>query len=138
MTIITKNFQVKTKGYTDIIDITKYIQSIVDSTNIKEAQVLVFIGGSTASITSIEYEPGLLKDLPEALERISPSGIHYYHDETWGDGNGMAHVRASILGCSITIPLVNGTLMLGTWQQIILVDFDNRPRNRNIIVQVYY
>jgi secondary thiamine-phosphate synthase enzyme len=136
LAIITKNFQVSTKGYSDIIDITGKVKSIVSSTNINEGQVLVFIGGSTAGITTIEYEPGLLQDLPEAFERIAPSDIYYKHDETWGDGNGMAHVRSALLGCSLTIPLSNGLLMLGTWQQVVLIDFDNRPRNRNIIVQI--
>ncbi|MGD9580558.1 MAG: YjbQ family protein, partial [Vampirovibrionia bacterium] len=99
MTIITKNFQIKTKGHTDIVDITKQVSSIVASANILDGSVLVFINGSTAGITTIEYEPGLLEDLPEAFERIAPSHIYYKHDETWGDGNGTAHVRAAILGC---------------------------------------
>ena len=138
MPLETRNFQVTTKGYTDIVDITQQVSSIVASLGIKEAQILVFIPGSTAAITTIEYEPGLLNDLPAALERIAPTDIYYKHDETWGDGNGMAHVRSSLIGCSITVPLCNGALMLGTWQQIVLIDFDTRARNRNVIVQVLY
>lgn len=138
MPIITKNFQVSTKGYTDIVDITKQVSSITAGTNVVDGSVLIFIGGSTAAITTIEYEPGLLKDLPEAFERLAPSNIPYYHDETWGDNNGPAHVRAAMVGCSITIPVSNSALLLGTWQQVVLIDFDNRPRNRNIFVQVHY
>lgn len=136
MATITNNFHISTKGYTDVIDITQQVKSVVGSTGINDGQVLVFIGGSTAGITTIEFEPGLLQDLPEAFEKIAPSNIYYKHDETWGDGNGMAHVRSAILGCSITVPLAGGAMLLGTWQQIVLVDFDNRPRNRNIIVQI--
>lgn len=138
MPIETKSFQISTKGHTDIIDITKQVSSIVNKSNVMDGSVLVFIGGSTAGITTIEYEPGLLSDLPEAFERLAPTGTGYHHDETWGDGNGCAHVRAAILGCSITVPVVNGALLLGTWQQVVLIDFDNRPRNRNVVVQVNY
>jgi len=98
--------------------------------------VLVFVPGSTGGLTTIEYEPGLMKDLPEAYERIAPTGITYHHDAAWGDGNGYAHVRASLTGSSVLVPIQNGKMTLGTWQQIIFIDFDNRPRDRNIIVQV--
>ena len=97
---------------------------------------MVFVGGSTAGITTIEYEPGLKKDYPAFFEKIIPSNISYQHDKTWHDGNGHSHIRASLQGASLTIPFLNGNLLLGTWQQIILVDFDNRPRKRNITVQV--
>jgi secondary thiamine-phosphate synthase enzyme len=136
LTIVTHNFQISTKGFTDIVDITKHIVSIVTSTNIIDGQVLVFIGGSTAGITTIEYEPGLIQDLPALFERLIPSTHCYKHDETWGDGNGAAHIRSALLKSSITIPLWNGALALGTWQQIVLIDFDNRPRVRNVIVQI--
>lgn len=138
MAVITNHFQVSTKGFTDIVDITQQVSSIIASSSLKDGQVLVFIGGSTAGITTIEYEPGLLKDLPDALERMAPSDVYYHHDETWGDGNGAAHTRSALIGSSITIPFCDGALMLGTWQQIVLLDFDNRPRNRNIIVQIIY
>ena len=98
--------------------------------------MLVFIGGSTAGITTIEYEPGLLQDLPEAFEKIAPTNKTYHHDQAWGDGNGMAHVRAAILGSSETIPISKGRLMTGTWQQVVLIDFDNRPRTRDVVVQL--
>ncbi len=96
----------------------------------------VFVSGSTAGITSIEYEPGLLKDLPEAFEKLAPTGVTYHHDEAWGDGNGYAHVRAAMLGSSFTVPFDNGKLLLGTWQQIVVIDFDNKPRRRNVVVQM--
>jgi secondary thiamine-phosphate synthase enzyme len=98
--------------------------------------VTVFVPGSTAGITTIEYEPGVVEDLKKAIERLAPQNIHYDHDARWGDGNGFAHVRASLLGPSLTVPFQEGNLLVGTWQQIVLVDFDNRPRNREIIVQV--
>ena len=96
----------------------------------------VFVSGSTAGVTTIEYEPGLLKDLPEALNRIAPENGSYHHDAAWGDGNGSAHVRAALIGGSFTVPFTGGELILGTWQQIVIMDFDNRPRSRRIVVQI--
>ena len=96
----------------------------------------VFISGSTAAVTTIEYEPGLVKDLPEIFEKIAPAGKRYHHDDTWHDGNGYAHVRAALLGPSLTIPFSDGKLHLGTWQQVVLIDFDNRPRKREVVVQI--
>lgn len=136
MEIRTDSFVVNSKGNTDIIDITTNVQAKVDSSGLIEGNVLVFVGGSTAGITTIEYEPGLKKDYPDFFEKIIPSNISYKHDQTWHDGNGHSHVRASIQGASFTVPFTNGNLLLGTWQQIILVDFDNRSRKRNIIVQI--
>ena len=138
MAIITETFNVATKGFTDIVNLTPRIEEIIEQLNIQDAQVLVHVPASTASITTIEYEPGLLKDLPDALEKIAPQGIPYQHDETWQDGNGYAHVRASILGNSKVFPIIKGELYNGTWQQIILIDFDNKPRTRNIVVQIMY
>lgn len=138
MTIINEKFSLHTKGNTDIVDITRKVQNAVYKHEIRDAQVLVYVAGSTASITFLEYEPGLLKDLPLAFEKIAPVNIPYHHDETWHDGNGYAHVRAAIVGSSVTIPLVNGALELGTWQQIILADFDNKSRTRNITVQILF
>ena len=92
--------------------------------------------GSTSGVTTIEYEPGLLKDIPAAFEKIAPQDAHYHHEETWHDGNGHSHVRASLLGCSLTVPFKDGRLLLGTWQQIVLIDFDNRPRKREVVVQL--
>ncbi|OGI21767.1 MAG: secondary thiamine-phosphate synthase enzyme [Candidatus Melainabacteria bacterium RIFOXYA12_FULL_32_12] len=138
MPIISERFSINTKGFTDIINITGKVQEIVRKVQFEQAQVLVYVPGSTASITTIEYEPGLLKDLPEAFEKIAPMNKTYHHDETWHDGNGYAHVRASMIGNSEIFPVVNSELILGTWQQIILVDFDNRPRTRSVIVQICY
>jgi secondary thiamine-phosphate synthase enzyme len=136
MNIETHSFKVSTRGNTDIIDITGEVQNKISSENFIEGNVLIFVSGSTAAITTIEYEPGLLKDYPALFEKIIPSNITYKHDETWHDGNGYSHLRSSLQGASFTAPFSKGKLMLGTWQQIILIDFDNRARNRNIIVQI--
>jgi secondary thiamine-phosphate synthase enzyme len=136
MDIVTDSFTISTKGETDIIDITQEVQKKIDSSGFSEGNVLVFVGGSTAGITTIEFEPGLRKDYPAFFEKIIPSNVTYQHDKTWHDGNGHSHVRAALQGASLTIPFSNGNLLLGTWQQIILVDFDNRPRKRNITVQI--
>ena len=138
MTIINDVFTVHTKGNTDIIDITPQIRNVVYNHQLQNAVVFVYAKGSTVSITNIEFEPGLLVDLPEALERIAPIEKEYHHDEIWHDGNGYAHIRAAIFGSSVSIPLIDGALLLGTWQQIVLVDFDNKPRSRNITVQIIY
>ena len=136
MDIVTDSFSISTKGNTDILDITHDVQKKIASSGLNEGSVLVFAGGSTAGITTIEFEPGLKKDYPAFFEKIIPSNIAYQHDETWQDGNGHSHVRAALQGASLTIPFKNKNLLLGTWQQIILVDFDNRPRKRNITVQI--
>ncbi|MGE5795833.1 MAG: secondary thiamine-phosphate synthase enzyme YjbQ [Ignavibacteria bacterium] len=136
MTIETYSISVKTRGNTDIIDITDQIQEKINSSGFIEGNVLVFAGGSTAGITTIEYEPGLLKDYPEFFEKIVPSNRSYQHDNTWHDGNGYAHIRAALQGASLTVPFSKGKMLLGTWQQIILVDFDNRSRHRNIVIQI--
>lgn len=138
MTIINEKFVINTQGHTDIIDITKNVQNSVYRHSLQSAQVLVYVAGSTVSITNIEFEPGLLVDLPEALEKIAPEVADYHHDETWHDGNGYAHVRASIIGNSTTVPLIDGALQLGTWQQIVLIDFDNKPRNRTVYIQIIH
>ncbi len=138
MTVINEKFTVHTKGNTQIIDITRRVQNAVYLHNLQNAVVHVYVAGSTVSITNIEYEPGLLKDLPEALEKIAPSEAEYHHDETWHDGNGYAHVRASIVGNSTMIPLMDGALQLGQWQQIVLIDFDNKARTRTVYVQIVY
>lgn len=138
MTVINEKFTINTKGNTDIIDITRYVKNAVYSHNLKSAVVYVYAAGSTVGITNIEFEPGLLVDLPEALNRIAPIEIEYHHDETWHDGNGYAHVRASIIGNNTMVPLVDGGLQLGQWQQIVLIDFDNKARSRNVWVQIIY
>ncbi len=130
-------FQVATRGNTHVIDITDEVQRVVVDSGIRDGILVVFVVGSTASITTTEAEPGLLThDLKVFCERIAPEGEYYRHEETWHDDNGHAHVRASALGPSITVPLTDGRLPLGTWQQIILLDFDTRPRRREVVVQI--
>ncbi len=133
----TEKIKVKTKGNCDIVDITRQVCKVVAQSGITEGTVTLFNVGSTAGITTTEYEPGLVNyDIAAAFEKIAPRNARYEHEETWHDDNGHSHVRASLLGPSLTVPLVEGQLTLGTWQQIILIDFDTRPRDRRIIVQV--
>lgn len=136
MNILTESLSVHTKGFNDIIDITNEVQSEVTKSGFSEGNTLVFVPGATAGITTIEYEPGLLKDYPEFMEKIVPSNKNYHHDMTWHDGNGFSHVRAALQGASFQVPFKDGRLLLGTWQQIILVDFDNKSRIRNVVVQI--
>jgi secondary thiamine-phosphate synthase enzyme len=136
MTVVTKHFSVKTKGDTDIIDITGKVGDSLEKAQLTNGLLTVFVPGSTAGITTTEYEPGLLKDLPALFEGLIPKSVHYHHDLTWGDGNGYAHLRAALVKSFFTAPFVNGKMILGTWQQIILIDFDNRPRQRNVVVQI--
>ncbi len=138
MTVINEKFTVNTQGFTDIIDITQKVKHAVYNHSLQSAVVHVYVAGSTVSITNIEFEPGLLVDLPEALEKIAPLAAQYHHDETWHDGNGYAHVRASIVGNSTMVPLIDGALQLGQWQQIVLIDFDNKARTRTVYVQIVY
>jgi len=137
MKIINDTLPVSTRGFNDIIDITSSVQKLVAKTGINNGQATVFVSGSTAGITTIEFEPGLLKDLPAAFEKLAPMNVRYHHDDRWGDDNGYAHVRAALLGASLVIPINEGQLTLGTWQQIVLIDFDNRPRQREVVVQVF-
>jgi secondary thiamine-phosphate synthase enzyme len=136
MPIINGKITLQTQGFTDIIDITNELTSMVLHHAIKTGQMLVYVPGSTVSVTSIEYEPGLIKDLPEILEKLIPMNQKYHHDEKWQDGNGYAHVRASIIGNDINIPIMDGELILGTWQNVVLIDFDNKPRARKVFVQI--
>ncbi len=135
MICISEEINISTNGNCDIIDITDNVENLLRKHKIVNGQCTVFSMGSTAGITTIEYEPGLLKDLPDLFEKIIPSDVNYNHDYTWHDGNGHAHLRSALLKTSLTIPIVEGNLTLGTWQQIVLIDFDNRKRNRKIIVQ---
>lgn len=125
-----------TKGFSDTIDITDRVDSVIGHSKIKDGLVTVFCPGSTGSITTIEYESGVLKDLQKAIEKIAPSDIPYEHDKRWGDGNGFSHVRAALMKPGLTIPLIKGKLTLGTWQQIVFIDFDNRKRDRKILVHI--
>lgn len=136
MDIKTFNFNVDTKGFNDIVDVTPQVQKIINESHFREGSATVFAKGATTGITTIEYEPGLLKDYPQFMEKIIPSTERYHHDDTWHDGNGFSHIRSALQGSSFTVPFVDAHMMLGTWQQIILLDFDNRSRTRNVIVQL--
>ena len=134
--IIQKKLLLSTKGFNDIVDITPLLRSFIEETTLNNGHVLVFVIGSTGGLTTIEYEPGLISDLKEMWQRLVPENIPYGHDRAWGDGNGHSHVRASLLGASLVIPFNQKRLALGTWQQIVLLDFDNRPRSRQIVLQI--
>ena len=136
MSIFYEEIKIETNGEVDIIDITRDIQNIVQKSKIKNGIACIFVPGSTGSVTTIEYEPGLMKDLPRALQKIAPKEEHYDHHETWHDDNGHSHVRSSLMGPGITVPIKNGKTMHGTWQQIVFVELDTSPRNRDIIVQI--
>jgi secondary thiamine-phosphate synthase enzyme len=136
MTVITKDITLQSRGNCDIIDITSQVAKNVKESGVNSGIVTLFIVGSTAGITTIEYEPNLLSDFKNMWDRVIPQNIPYEHNKTWGDGNGHSHVRASVLGASLTIPFVNKRLTLGTWQQIVFIDFDNRSRSRKITIQV--
>ena len=136
MPVINESFTINTRGHNDIIDITKHVQNCVYQHELKDALVCVSVQGSTSAVATIEYENGLVQDLKDALERIAPTEAEYHHDEIWHDGNGYAHVRAALVGSSVNIALKDGLLNLGTWQQVILIDFDNKQRSRNITVQI--
>ena len=134
--VVTKKISLQSKGNCDIIDITPQVEQQIAGADVNSGTVTLFVAGSTAGITTIEFEPGLISDFPDMWERIVPSNIPYNHDRRWGDGNGHAHVRASLLGASLVVPFNDKRLTLGTWQQIVLVDFDNRPRSRQLILQI--
>lgn len=133
--IKTVRIHKSTSGNTDIIDITSDIEKELSETGMSEGNVTVFVIGSTAAVTTIEYEPGLLKDYPQLMEKLITSKVSYHHDNTWHDGNGHSHLRASLQGPVLTIPFTGGSLLLGTWQQVIFIDFDNRARRREIALQ---
>ncbi len=134
--VVTKKISLQTKGNCDIIDITPQVEQQVAEANINNGTATLFIDGSTAGISTIEFESGLLSDFQSMWERNIPQNIPYNHDRRWGDGNGYSHVRASLLGASLVVPFNDKRLTLGTWQQIVLVDFDNRPRSRQIVLQI--
>lgn len=134
--VVTKYITLTSQGENDIIDITDSIKNILVDSQLKNGIITLFVVGSTAAITTIEYEPGLTKDFPNMLERIAPKRMEYEHDKTWHDGNGHAHIRASLIGPSLTIPFINGETSLGMWQQIVFVELDIRSRKRKIVVQL--
>jgi secondary thiamine-phosphate synthase enzyme len=136
MKVLTRKISLKTKGDPDLINITGNIGEILDSSGLQNGSMTVFVVGSTAAITSFEYEPGLVQDVKELFGKLIPRDKHYNHDETWGDANGFSHLRASLQGPSIVVPFEKGKLLLGTWQQVVLAEFDNRPRQREVVVQL--
>lgn len=136
MPVETKSFTIGTQGNCDILDITPDVIRELGKAEISSGTATVFVAGSTCAVTTIEYESGVLSDLKDAFERMAPEAMHYAHNARWGDGNGHSHVRASVLGPSLTVPFSEGSPLLGTWQQIVLVDFDNRPRTRRVIIQI--
>lgn len=136
MKIVTKQLELETRGAGDLIDITVKVQRNLEEAGLQRGSVTVFVVGSTAGITTFEYESGLITDMQELYNKIAPQDRHYAHDETWGDANGFSHLRAALQGPSLTVPFENGKLILGTWQQIVLAEFDNRPRDRRVILQM--
>jgi len=135
LSVETRHLEVRSRGEGDIVNLTPMIEKQLRDVGMRDGIVTVFVSGSTGAITTIEYEPGLIKDLPAALERIAPRDAYYAHEERWHDRNGHSHVRASIIGPSLTIPFSEGGLLLGTWQQVVLVELDVRPRGRKITLQ---
>ena len=135
MKIYNEEITFKTKGNCDIINITDQVENAKSKSGFSNGLCTVSAIGSTAGITTLEYEPGLLKDLPELLNKLIPKNEKYHHDDTWGDGNGYSHLRSALFKTNFSVPLVNSQLVLGTWQQIVFIDFDNRPRNRKVIIQ---
>ncbi len=136
MPVRTYREQIRTRGECDVLDITGVVGSALTRSGLGDGLVNVFVPGSTAAVTTIEYEPGAVQDLRAAIERLVPRAAAYQHDARWGDGNGYSHVRAALLKSGLSVPFQRGALLLGTWQQLILVDFDNRPRTREIVIQV--
>jgi secondary thiamine-phosphate synthase enzyme len=134
--VITKYLEIRTSGKTDIVDITDDCRLIVNDSGLTDGIINIFNPGSTASLTTIEFDPNLIKDFKNALEIIAPYSGTYEHGKTWNDDNGASHIRASLMGPSITVPVNDGDLVLGTWQQIVLCDFDTRSRNRKLVVKV--
>jgi secondary thiamine-phosphate synthase enzyme len=135
--VVTRSFDIKTGSENEVLDITSAVQKAASAAGLSNGIATVFVVGSTAAITTIEYEPRLVKDFPQMLERAAPKdGVEYEHQRRWHDGNGHSHVRASLVGPSLSVPLVGGDLALGEWQQIVLVEFDVRPRTRKVIVQL--
>lgn len=128
--------EIDTLGRNEMVDITDEVRGIVSQSEITDGQVLIFVPGSTGGLSTIEYEPGLIKDLPELMERLIPEKKYYHHNETWHDGNGHSHLRATLVGPSLTVPFENRRLILGTWQQIVFLEFDNKPHRRKIAVQL--
>jgi len=137
MKVATKSFEVTTRTEGEVLDMTREVQDAVAESGVSRGVATVFVVGSTAAVTTMEFEPGLVDDFPEMMERVAPkSGVEYEHQRRWHDGNGHSHVKASLVGPSLSVPIVEGDLALGEWQQVVLVEFDVRPRTRKIVVQL--
>jgi len=138
MAVYTGQLNISTKGNRDMVDITGPMAKLIQQSGIRDGIITVFVPGSTAAITTIECEPGLKKDIDIFLDKLAPYGGTYHHHETWHDDNGSSHLQAAMLGPSLTVPIVDGSMTLGTWQQVVLIDCDTRPRNRQLVVQIIY
>ena len=136
MQIRSEELVLRTTAGTDIIDLTGQVQGLLEESGVFTGLLVLFVPGSTGALTTIEYESGVLRDLKRAIEELAPEESHYEHDRRWGDGNGYSHVRAALMKPSLSIPVIGGCLTLGTWQQIVLLDFDNRPRDRRVLIQI--
>ena len=136
MKVLSDTIQLHSEGEGDMIDMTMQLSNIVKESKIINGTLTIFVSGSTAAVTTIEYEPGLLHDFPKMLSRIVPKDIEYKHDNTWHDGNGHSHVRSSLIGPSLTIPIIGGKLTLGVWQQVVLLEMDTRSRSQTVILQM--
>jgi secondary thiamine-phosphate synthase enzyme len=136
MAVKTDAIEISTRGHTDVVDITRALGGCIERSGLRAGTATVFVPGSTASLSTIEFEPGAVRDIGEILERIVPAGADYHHHATWGDDNGSSHARACLMGPSITVPFVDARPTLGTWQQVVLLDFDTRPRDRRLVVQI--
>jgi len=136
MAVITKQIKISSKSENDIINITEQVADAISESGISNGTITVFVSGSTGAITTIEYEPGLVKDFPEMLSRVAPDDINYEHEQRWHDGNGRSHVKASLIGPSLTVPFKDGQLLLGTWQQIVFLELDTRARARSLVLQI--
>lgn len=134
--VVARELLLSTRGEDQVLDVTESLRSLLAESGVREGQAVVFTPGATASVTTLEYEPGLLQDLPALLEKLIPAGQAWQHDRTWGDGNGASHLRAALIGPSLAVPVVKGELVLGTWQQVVVIDHDRRPRERRVVLQV--
>jgi secondary thiamine-phosphate synthase enzyme len=136
MKIISRRVSLNTRGSGDFINVTRELLGIINDAGLRNGTMTIFVSGSTAGVTTFEYEPGLIRDLAEFYEKMAPSRVHYHHDDTWGDANGFGHVRAAFTGPSLVVPFEDGDLLLGAWQQVVLAEFDNKPRKRELVVQL--
>lgn len=134
--IYSGQININTEGQNEIVDITGEVRKLLSKSGVTDGSLLVFVPGATGAVTTIEYEPGLIRDMPSLMEKMIPEGINYSHNETWGDGNGHSHLRASLIGPSLTIPVIGAEAVMGMWQQIVFLEFDNKSHDRKLVVQI--